>query len=105
MGYFEISPWNQYYGNRSLSSEDMIDYQYSYEGEYFDSSLFECLRIGMSITEVYEIVGSLGANAGSGRFISEYKCPEGTSVLIAYSYSSELDTLVVSGLNYKQGGD
>ena len=69
----------------------------------YDRADFDGITVGMTEKEVYEILGFEGIDIGSGRLISQYECTDGSTVVISYDNSIELNAHVVAEINYKQG--
>ena len=53
----------------------------------------------MTVTEVANVLGSLGENVGSGRLITEYLCTDGSVVIIGYDFDLNQNTFVVSEIS------
>ena len=94
VNYYAVTPWNNYYlaGDEYLSIDEPV-----METNLFSVTpmLFSQVKVGMTIDEVYDILGSLGDPIGSGRLICEYCCSDGSRVCIGYLYNVEKGTLTV----------
>lgn len=83
VGYFAVSPWNNLYTSTysaapstNLSTE---------EKTFVPNETINSIHIGMSMDEVFSIVGFSGVDIGSGAIIHQYKAEDGRIVNIIYT--------------------
>ncbi len=75
-------------------SDEQIDTLKSYFAAVSADAISQ-ITVGMTMSQVLDILGSSGTNVGSGEIIIQYACDDGTKCNIVYMYDYVVDSLVV----------
>lgn len=91
IGFYAVMPWNDYYTSRMLTSEiESIETETNIV--VVNSELVRQITVGMTFEEVKTILGSAGADVGSGFIVYQYELTNNQTAYINYilNDSSEL---------------
>lgn len=75
-------------------SDEQIDTLKSYFATVSADAISQ-ITVGMTMSQVLDILGSSGTNVGSGEIIIQYVCDDGAKYNIVYLYDADVDSLVV----------
>ncbi len=86
IGYFAVSPWNNYYASGTTAA-NTVRTTYGSENTVplIDENGIEQISIGMSLDEVTEILGSKGLDIGYGAILFQYSLKNGDTVILNYA--------------------
>ncbi len=82
VGYYAVIPWNNMY----VGSKGTDDNKYHFDSlpSVVDEDLLSRITIGMSLDDVIELLGSAGADIGSGTVIQQYISTDSKVYTIVY---------------------
>ena len=108
IGYFAVTPWNQYYSG-SLQSAQVLemnpmqsDSTSTEQTFVVDPQRITEIQIGMSIEQVEALLGIPGVEIGRGAIVFEYAVDESNKVIVHYYKKN--NQLYVSSIQGCQGG-
>ncbi len=83
-----------YYYPSKESGERIVE-RIVYEAVTVSADAISQITVGMTMSQVLDILSSSGTSVGSGEIIIQYACDDGAKYNIVYLYDAEVDSLVV----------
>ena len=102
IGYFCITPWNNYYTSLYMLSAGDVSTTNTVEA--IEPSKISNISIGMTYEQVTDTLGQIGVEVGSSTILYRYELSNSQVVFLNFSQDIN-NNLVLCNIIYKKRGD